>query len=77
MTNLQVLQVIEEHEVKLHRIRLGALSFKVLALEVIAKQSMSHSDFVYLLEAARISNDYNDSLTLNKFTCIFSENKLN
>jgi hypothetical protein len=79
MNNIQAsaLHDIENHEMTLHRIRTQVLSFKVLAQKVIVKSEMSHEDFIYLLEAARVSPDYNDALTLNKLTVLFSNNNLN
>jgi hypothetical protein len=73
-------ETIRDHEqMKLHRIKMKVLSFKELVKEVYKTNTMSHDQFFYLNEAAKMSDDFNDSLTLNKLTCIFpvSQYKLN
>lgn len=70
MSNAE-LKVIEEREMRLHRIRKGLITFKVLANNVEKNQAMTYEQFLDLQVAAIASNDYNDSLTLNKLTVLF------
>lgn len=64
------IQAIEENEMKLHRIRTKVVTFKQLALIITEKQSWDYQEFLELELAARVSDDYQDALTLNKMTCI-------
>lgn len=66
-----MLSNIETKEMTIHRIRLGLVSFKELVKPVFENNAMSHKQFLELDVAAQVSNDYNDSLTLNKLTVVF------
>lgn len=67
-----MLSNIENTEMTLHRIRLGLISFKELVKPVLKNNAMSYEQFEELNLAAQVSNDYNDSLTLNKLTVLFA-----
>lgn len=70
MSNIE-LQAIEEREMRLHRIRKGLITFKTLANSIEKNQAMTYEQFLDLQVAAIASNDYNDSLTLNKLTVLY------
>lgn len=61
----------DEMQLQLHRARMGLISFKKMAAEILNKQSMSHEEFLILNEAALKSDDYQDSITLNNMTIAF------
>lgn len=65
------LQAIEDQELRLHRIRTKLVTFKQLVQVVYDNKSMTYEQFLELNLAALVSDDYNDSLTLNKLTIIF------
>lgn len=71
------LDALEEREMRLHRIKKGLISFQSLALPVFKAQAMSYEQYLDLQVAAIASNDYNDSLTLNKLTIMFPVPSLN
>jgi hypothetical protein len=73
----QELNSIENNEMKLHRIRTKVVTFKQLALKVFESNAMTYDQFLELDIAAQVSDDYNDALTLNKLTVLFSNNNLN
>lgn len=74
MTNLKA---IEQKELELHRVRTKVISFKQLVQSVYDSGVMTYEQWQALDLAAQVSDDYNDSLTLNKLTIIFSNNQLN
>jgi hypothetical protein len=76
MTKSQ-LNALEEQEMKLHRIRIKVVTFKQLVQAVYDSGSMSYEQWNCLEVAAQVSEDYNDSLTLNKLTVIFPNTNLN
>jgi hypothetical protein len=75
VTNTQ-LQAVEDNEMKLHRIRTKVLTFKQLLAVVFEEQSWDYQQWLELDLACRVSDDYNDSLTLNKLTCIIPMKKV-
>ena len=74
MTNLRL---IEDQEMELHRIRTKVVSFKILVQSVYDSGVMTYEQWQALDLAAQVSDDYNDALTLNKLTVLFSNNNLN
>jgi hypothetical protein len=59
------LNQIENQALQLHRVRTGLVSFKELYKVIIKNKCMNKNEFNQLLEAARVSPNYNDSITLN------------
>ena len=68
------LESIEEQEMRLHRVRTKVITFKQLVQTVYDSGSMTYDKWQALDLASRTSDDYNDSLTLNKLTVLFSMN---
>lgn len=56
----------EQQQLQEHRARTKLVSFAELIAPIIVKNTLiSNDNFKVLLEAARVSPDYNDSLLLN------------
>ena len=57
----------EEQQMQLHRARTKLISFKKMAMHIMAAcKPMAKQDFDILLECARVSEDFHDSLTLHE-----------
>jgi hypothetical protein len=56
----------DEQMLQLHRARTKLINFKVMALKIMQKcQPIKKEDFEVMLEASRVSEDYQDVLTLH------------
>ena len=76
--NKQQLQAIENKELRLHKIRTKLITFKELAIRFMQNpDDMTQEQWYELDLAARVSDDVNDSLYLNKLTTIFPSKYLN
>ena len=71
------LKSIEDQEIKMHRIRTKVITFKSLVQKVYDSGNMTYEQWQALDLASQVSDDYNDSLTLNKLTALFSNVNLN
>lgn len=67
----------EAQQLKIHRIRMKLILFEELSKPVLEAKTMSYEQFLELNMAAVVSNDYNDSLTLNKLTVLYPVPSLN
>jgi hypothetical protein len=63
---MKSLRTWEEQQLKEHQARLQLVSFAELVAPIIVKaKPISNDDFKILLESARVSPDYQDSILLN------------
>lgn len=65
------MRTFEEQQLQLHRARTGLIDFKKEVMNIIrSAKPISKDLFEILLEASRVSSDYQDSLTLNNLVII-------
>lgn len=65
MAKLEV-KITEKRMLAIHRASCGLVNFKALAIAVMNEcKPIKLETFEVMLEAARVSKDYKDSLTLN------------